>query len=216
MRSGTVQYIICMLLFCTAGISHAQEVRAVPDSVVRQMKNEKEFLYANDASLWKQEDHSSLFKWMSLLADSPWLKWVLFVLLAAALTFVVYQVIVANNFFTPSRRKKKSASPARDENEMPENIEESIAAAIASGEYRLATRFYYLKTLSLLSAANKIKLHARSTNYDYLLQMKEYPNVKDFGRLTAAYEYVWYGQFQPDATQFETIRSGFNQFNQHL
>lgn len=71
----------------------------------------------------------------------------------------------------------------------------------------------YLKTLQLLHDNNLIRLNAKSTNRDYIRQMQKHKDAGQFRFLTRIYEYVWYGEFQPDEKQFGIIRNNFNKFN---
>ena len=196
-----------------------QKVRSVPDSVVSGMQKQEVFKYANDPSFWEKEKSSgepAFIKLITAIMQSRALRWLLFALVFFLLAFVIYRIMVVNNLFAPSRKRLKKDTDDPGENDLPENVDERIAAAIAAGEYRLAIRYYYLKTLSLLSEKNKIKLHAKSTNHDYLQQMQGRSDGREFRALTGIYEYVWYGQFQPDAMQFETISREFNQFNERI
>ena len=216
MRPRLVQYIVCMVLFCTGGICYGQQGRRVPDSVVRAMKNAKEYRYANDPAFWQKEkpiNNSALLRILSFLSGSTLFRRMLYFILLTFLIYVVYQVAVVNNFFIFSRSGNKTNNERIEDKSIPDNIDDRIDAAIAQGELRLAIRFYYLKTLALLNSGNKIHLHAESTNDEYIIQMSGHLNVNDFRRLTNIYEYVWYGEFKPDTVQFEKIRASFNQFN---
>lgn len=218
MKPKAIKYKFFILMLFAAMGSYGQQIRIVPDSVAARIKNEEAFRYANDPSFWAKEkpaDEPAFIRILLEILSSPIVKWILYALLAAVLAYVIYKVIIANNFFIPRRSSRRTRKIESDAEEMPENIDERIEAAITAREYRLATRFYYLKTLSLLQAREKISLRARSTNDEYVQQMKTYANGNDFRRLTRIYEYVWYGEFKPDAAQFEMIRSDFNQFNEH-
>ncbi|MBA4166087.1 MAG: DUF4129 domain-containing protein [Chitinophagaceae bacterium] len=216
MRTALVKNIICILLSFTAAVSHGQQIHEVPDSVALAMKNQEVFKYANDPSFWEKEKPtggSAFLRLVGALLESAALRWILYFILAAVLAYLSYQVIIANNLFIASRKRRKKDNEKFGDNDVPEDVDARIAAAIAAGEYRLAVRYYYLRTLGLLNEKDKIRLHAGSTNYDYIQQMREHSYVSDFRKLTDIYEYVWYGEFQPDRKQFETISSGFNQFN---
>jgi hypothetical protein len=192
-------------------------VRAVPDSVVDKMQKQKEFLYANDPAYWKEEkpkDDGAFYKFLNTLSRSLFLKGVLYFLLALLIIFILYQVIAVNNFFIFSRSaKRKKVSGEMDEDGVgKDNIDEKIRMAINAGDYRGAIRLMYLNTLQSLNDKQLIRLHAKSTNYDYIQQMKQKKGENEFRLLTRIYEYVWYGEFQPSEQQFEIIHTSFNQF----
>jgi hypothetical protein len=210
----------CLLLRTATGQEPAAEtyhpnLRAVPDSVTGKMKKQRDFLYANDPSYWveKRPQQSSVASFLQKIGRSPVLKWVMYSFLAAVILFVLYQVMVVNNFFIFSRRaRKKKAEESHDGDLDSENIEQKLSDALALGDYRLAIRYLYLKTLYLLSEKKLIALQARSTNRDYLLQMEHQDAGKDFRALTQVYEYVWYGEYRPSDSQYNTIETNFKRF----
>lgn len=190
--------------------------RAVPDSVAEKMKKEKAFLYANDPSYWQEEerrDDSAVMNGLERIAKSAVLKWMLYIFLALVIIFIIYQVMVVNDFFIFSRTgKKKSIGMEGDEHYTADDLEMKLREAIAANQYRPAIRFMYLKTLRSLSERGLIQLHAKSTNREYIHQMEKHPEANDFRKLTRIYEFVWYGEFQPSAYQFEIIRDNFKSF----
>ncbi len=220
MKPARTKYIFSIILSSIALFSYGGEPRAVPDSVVLQMKNDQAFKYANDPSFWAKEQPAdadpAFLRMLANILQSDFLKWILYLFVLAVLGYVVYRIIIQNNLFTTSGKKKKSREEEDELADIAENIDERIQAAVLAKEYRLAVRFYFLKTLRLLEANGKISLHAKTTNYDYVLQMRNYANGADFRKLTAIYEYVWYGEFLPDNIQFEQISAGFRQFNEKI
>lgn len=193
------------------------EVRYVPDSVADKMKRDKEFAYANDMRYWQDEkprQRNAFDKLLSALSQSTALKVILYALLTAAILYVVYHVMVVNNFFIFSRgRRNKKANDRTDGDAMNENLDQLISDAVTAGNYRHAIRYMYLRTLKLLSENKVITLHAKSTNQDYIRQMYKHNSLSQFRHLTRIYEYVWYGEFDPTATQFDIIQTNFNKFN---
>lgn len=192
------------------------EVRNVPDSVADKMKRDKDFAYANDMRYWdeKPRQRSAFDKMLSALFESTALKVILYVLLITAILYVVYHVMVVNNFFIFSRsRRNKKQNDHSDGDAINENLDQLINDASASGNYRHAIRYMYLRTLKMLSENNVITLHAKSTNQDYIRQMYKHNSLSQFRHLTRIYEYVWYGEFDPTETQFEIIRTNFKKFN---
>jgi hypothetical protein len=191
--------------------------RAVPDSTVSAMQKQKDFLYANDSSYWKEQERqrqSGAEKIFNLISRSAFLKILLYIFLICGIIYAVYQVMIVNNFFIFSKATRKGASGQNDEMEDSyENFDENIRTAVENKNYRQAIRYMYLRTLKSLNDNNLIKLHAKSTNQDYVKQMYNHTGLNQFRNLTYIYEYVWYGEFHPDETQFERIRTNFNQFN---
>lgn len=199
-------------------LAAAYEVeRKVPDSVADEMRNDADFAYANDSSYWQQEQESQpglLSRIVNAVARSAFLKILLYIVVGVLVIFIVYQVVIANNFFVSSkRRRNRSGAEAGAEADEWENLDAKINEAIVAGNYRGAVRFMYLKTLKALSENNLITLHAKTTNHEYVQQMYQHSEGVRFRQLTRIYEYVWYGEFIPTETQFEKIKTNFNQFN---
>jgi len=215
-----------ILFVANSFVMYAQEVtapgktpvvRSVPDSVVERMKKDKDFVYANDMSYWKEEpppEETRFDRFMNAITHSVILKLILYSLLIAGILYALYQVMVVNNFFIFSGgRRKKHAGGELDDELHQENLDEKINEAIANKNYRQAIRYKYLKTLKTLSDNKIITLHAKSTNQDYMRQMNKHERLPQFQQLTRIYEYVWYGEFYPTESQFEVINSTFNSFN---
>jgi hypothetical protein len=192
-------------------------VRHVPADITDKIKKQKEFRYANDPAYWKVEDNGpppAALVWLDRLLRSNATEYILYAIISAIVLFVLYQIIVVNRLFIfTGSRKKKSGGEESDEIEPDEDIGSNLTKAIAQKNYRLAVRLSYLLTLKRLSAGNQIKLQSMATNYDYLRQMQSSPYYQEFRALTVMYEYVWYGEFEPDSRQFDTIHARFNAFN---
>jgi hypothetical protein len=192
-------------------------VRRVPGELTEKIKKQKEFRYANDPSYWKTKDDSPPPKaliWLDRLLRSKATEYILYAIISAIVLFALYQIIVVNRLFiyTGSRKKKNNKEESLN-NEPDEDIQTNLTKAIEQKNYRFAVRLAYLLTLKQLSVGNQIKLQSMATNVDYLRQMKSSPRYQEFSQLTNMYEYVWYGEFEPDSRQFETIYARFNAFN---
>jgi hypothetical protein len=199
------------------GTEQSVVLRSVPDSVLRRMRKEKDFLYANDSSYWikkKQPEKKSFIENLVDFLGRQSVKTTIYILLACVLLFAIYRMIVINNlyvFYSPGKQK-----PEDDEipNAMIDDVEldEKIETAEKNSDFRLAVRFRYLKTLHLLNAKNWINYHAKATNNDYVNQMHPHKQLNEFQFLTRAYEYVWYGDFKLNESQYLRIRTNFNDF----
>jgi hypothetical protein len=219
-KIAVIRSLLLLFLFIATSNVRAQQSpeRAVPDSVAEKMKKEKAFLYANDPNYWQKEevrDDSAFIKKLDRIAKSPVLKWTLYILLGLVIVFIIYQVMVVNDFFIFSRSgKKKITGSDEEENYTADDLEMKIREAIANNHYRTAIRFMYLKTLRHLDERGLIQLHAKSTNREYIQQMDKHAQANEFRKLTRIYEFVWYGEFQPSASQFDIIRNHFKSFMQ--
>ena len=114
-----------------------------------------------------------------------------------------------------ARRVRKSkitlAADLIDENSSVESIDGLIAKAESSGDYRLAIRLYYLRSLRLLDTADKIIWRSGKTNHDYLLEIKDNALRDEFENVSYIYEYSWYGQFEIESEdQYNQLRDPFH------
>jgi hypothetical protein len=197
-------------------------LRNVPDSVIQRIKKDKDFAYANDPAFWvkyyekpKEGFWSNFIRFMQQDA----IRIMLYVILGAILLFALYRVIIVNNLFIfySSKKAAKKQDEEFDHSDFSvDTLEEKINRHIQEKNYRMAVRYLYLKSLSLLNDKGLISYHAQATNQEYLNQLKNDPHFKDFNFLTRAYEYVWYGEFLLNDAQFETIYNSFNHFYNSL
>jgi hypothetical protein len=90
-----------------------------------------------------------------------------------------------------------------------------IEAAVADKEYRLAIRLYFLKLLKILDQKDLIEWKNFKTNTDYVRELKDNSLYKPFRDLSFSYEYIWYGEFEPNLEEFEEVSQDFDRcFNQ--
>lgn len=93
------------------------------------------------------------------------------------------------------------------------NFNEEIDKAVNAGNYRLAVRLAYLKTLKYLSDTQQISWQPDKTNQVYANEITDLPTRQVFQKLTRQFEYVWYGDFLIGKEVFSEIKSDFDQFN---
>ncbi|PHQ30311.1 DUF4129 domain-containing protein [Leeuwenhoekiella nanhaiensis] len=98
-----------------------------------------------------------------------------------------------------------------DEQEIIENqnIDELIEAALREKNYRLAVRFYYLLLLQKLAQKELIDWEVQKTNADYVYELKDAGLRNTFTRLTRVYDFIWYGNFEVNETDFAKAETEF-------
>ena len=111
----------------------------------------------------------------------------------------------------------KSASVSIDFKEFEEdihkiNFDDLIADAISKGDYRKAVRLHFLKLLKELTDNNLIKWQIDKTNNDYSIELAKSKYNSKFKELALMYEYVWYGDFQLDESNFKSTIEKFKEF----
>ena len=96
------------------------------------------------------------------------------------------------------------------------DIDGQIEAEIRSQNFRLATRFMFIKLLHLLDKKQLIELAKGKTNFDYKSELAGTNLADDFDKSVAAYEYVWYGNFLINKINFESLSVCFTNLYRQL
>ena len=189
----------------------APTLRSIPDTAIRNWKSSHDFDYANDPSLWKKpiEEEGLLER----VFDSTAFRWGIYILLGGVLLFALYKIISENNLRFFYRKPTRLKTTPLEEAELPEeDLDQLLKAAVERREYRMATRYLYLKTLRHLSGLELIQWHSQATDEEYIRQMNATPQGERFRWLTSAYERVWYGKFPLDEHQFSRLSQYFQDF----
>tara|TARA_B110000090_G_scaffold75000_1_gene85303 strand:- start:9939 stop:10673 length:735 start_codon:yes stop_codon:yes gene_type:complete len=91
-----------------------------------------------------------------------------------------------------------------------QHISELIQQAIQEKEYRLAVRFYYLLILQKLADKEMIVWQQEKTNEDFIREVAHLKIAPDFTETTRLYDFVWYGNFEINKTEFLKAETLFN------
>jgi hypothetical protein len=86
-----------------------------------------------------------------------------------------------------------------------------LKQALSEENYRQAVRLKYLKILKKLMDKQLIHWRAEKTNSDYINELPKGPLKLQFGQLTRAYNYIWYGQQSVDSDLYQSAESSFQQ-----
>lgn len=137
-----------------------------------------------------------------------------FILIGAVVALLIY-LLVKNNI--RALFYGTSAAVKIDFAELEEDIHKIdfnklIAEAIAKKDFRKAVRLHFLKLLKELTDKNLINWKIDKTNHDYFIELTNTKFYNQFKELALTYEYVWYGDFSIDETNFKTTVSKFNSF----
>jgi hypothetical protein len=195
----------------------------------KEVFSDKDFQYKTDASESKNWLEAFWDWFLSLIEEffgklSPtnaqlaWqiFKWTLIGLFIAGIVFVLWK----SNFHGLLRGKPKSLAGAAF-SDLPEdlesvNIDKLINDALAAGNYRLAIRWCFLKSLQLLNHRKHIVWQPSKTNIDYQHELKSAGLREEFRKLSYVFEYVWYGEMATNEGVFASYRKQADQFNGNL
>ncbi len=96
------------------------------------------------------------------------------------------------------------------------DLQELIDHALSNGNYRLAVRFYYLLILQKMSSQNLIEWQVQKTNHDYIYELEHREQRDHFTKVTAIYDYIWYGNFEVDKNAFAKAETSFKKMSSLL
>ncbi|CAM1363888.1 conserved protein of unknown function [Tenacibaculum soleae] len=137
------------------------------------------------------------------------LKWVLKILpyiIAGLVLFLIIKFFLKVNARNIIDGKKTTATVSLSDEETlikEKDLPALIKIAITDGNFKLATRYYYLLLLKKLSEKELIFWQQEKTNEDYIKELASNKNLyKEFETLTHLYDYVWYGEFLINKEKF--------------
>jgi hypothetical protein len=198
-------------------------LRSVPDSTVKRIKADPALAYANDPEYWaelqrkrkepepKKETEERDMSMLDFSGFFGAVKIVFIILLAAMLGFIIYK-LMGNRWPWEKEARLVEEEAVNEEDLDVDELQQKIREAIGNRKYRMAIRYSYLFTLRRLDEKGWIRLDARSTNHDYVKQMKERDPHGTFAWLTNVYDYVWYGEFELNEEQFNLVYKDFQKY----
>jgi hypothetical protein len=225
--------VLVFLVLIPLGISSPSQLRMDTSTVdVKKPDPQKEKSVFSDSKFNYEKDQSysgvkeSFLAWLlrkifGAATDETFNTFwavVRILLIVAAVVLILYLL-----FKTEIRRifTGKSAETPVNFADVPENINEldietMIREAVSNNNYRLATRWWYLKILKLLSNKEFISWKPHKTNFEYYHELKQLALRNSFRDISRVYEHVWYGDFSIDKAIYETSVEQFRSFEREL
>jgi hypothetical protein len=196
----------------TGGFSDSLRLRKLQDSVMKHLREDEAFWYANEVFKRKQQRQGKGLTSHPVFQTLLWL-----VIIAGFATFLVLYLSNSNvSLFRKSRHIGVEEDSVDTNDIFAINYPREIDKAVGMSNYRLAVRLMFLRLLKNLSDSNIIQYKQDSTNFDYLLQLQPTGMYPDFFKLTRNYEYSWYGQFEIDKEKFTLIKTDFDNFDRKM
>ncbi|HSN62074.1 MAG TPA: hypothetical protein VLR49_14140, partial [Ferruginibacter sp.] len=195
---------------------------------VNYWKNKKEFRYVKNLDsllkdLQKKQEASKENKvrmpnpsFLDSIFNAPFLKLILWTMAAIFVGVILYQLFKNKGFFKRVDRvgvEEEVVVP--DEDILEQNFDKLLQQAYTQGDYRLAIRYQFLKTLQRLRDKDRIEFSVDKTNSRYVHEVPEHWR-NDFAKLILNYEYVWYGNFALTAAQYDLLQKKYTSFNEKI
>jgi hypothetical protein len=145
--------------------------------------------------------------------DYKTMEYIIYGLLGVIVLYLLINFLLQNPISSVFKTEDKVISGFTyvEENIAQIDFDKLIRKSIKENNYRLATRYMYLKTLKVLASKNTIEWHFEKTNTDYLNEIKDTKIKALFKHVSHIYDYVWYGEFPIDEASFNKNKDDFNQ-----
>jgi hypothetical protein len=190
--------------------------RMIPDTMVLRLKADPDYWYADYAPEKQKTEPEQ--KSRDVNTSSGYSNILFIVIVIAFIAIVIwYLASIDIRLF----RKRSAPVETAEEEELSKDIfsleyDDEINKAVAAGNFRLAVRLMYLRTLTDLSEKGLISYTHEKTNSDYLSELSGTAYYKSFFRLTRDFDYTWYGKFELSTESFALVQKDFIQFKQAL
>lgn len=152
----------------------------------------------------------------SVKYSSPYIGYIFWAVIAGIILFVIIKFAANNgiNIFNRRSMQIDAFESGVIENIHEISFDDEIEKAKTQGNYRLAVRLLYLRTLKQLNDAGLINWQIEKTNAAYLNELNDAEQRQVFRTITRQFEFVWYGEFAVDSASFQNINQLFNHFKQ--
>lgn len=188
---------------------------------IKDYRTQKEFLYDEQLPIntnwW---DRFWRWIWDLITAamenrySGDFIKYLVIAIIVALVIFAVIKLIGLDlKIFTGKSKAVDVPYDESLENIHEINFIEEIEKAVGNGNYRLAVRLLYLRSLKLLSDRELIHWQPDKTNQAYVDELADQDRKEQFKVLTLQFEYIWYGDFAVDKDGFKAIKGNFERFN---
>ncbi|MEQ7798520.1 hypothetical protein ABDJ41_01805 [Pedobacter sp. ASV1-7] len=197
------------------------DLRSFDLQKIKDYSKQKEFRYDQavsiDTSWWDR-----FWRWIWDLTNGAlsnkysgdFVKYLVIAVVSALIIFSLSK-IAGVDLMIFSRKSKAVDVPYDEAMENIHEIDfnEEINKAVFNGNYRLAVRLLYLRSLKLLSDQELINWQPEKTNQTYIDEIEDFERKQDFKMLTLRFEYIWYGDFSIDKEMFKALKGSFERFN---
>lgn len=198
---------------------------------LKEYKTDKDFNYEEENVNKEPTFLERVFNWLGrqLLRFLEWIFGVkyakgLFASILSALPYIILGIVLflLLKFFLKVNLKSSSLTSKNnpvvsitEEEELIKikDISKLIQQAIQQKNYRLAVRYYYLNVLKQLENNALIIWEQQKTNEDYIKEISQKNIQHSFVNLTRLYDFVWYGNFVINETEFARVEQDFIEAN---
>lgn len=205
--------LIWLLLFCFATLSNSFSKEFTESAPVfnreQYRKLAKDYKY-KEPKVFKPK----AFKQNK--TDYSWVKYIAYILVFAAIIFLIYQVVLY--IYAPSNKKVTNKNPdfllKVDEPTIESDLDELLKDALLKKNFKDAVRIYYLLAIKTLNDNKAISYSIDKTNYEYVAELGNHPGFGIFRELTLLFEKTWFGDLQIDENNLLSYQNKYNNLSQ--
>lgn len=136
----------------------------------------------------------------------------LYFVIFLATTFLVIKLIFTYKgrwFFEKDNQVLEESIEEAEKNIHQTDFRKLLQFTENKGDTRQSIRLYYLWLLKVLSSKKMISWDKQKTNADYIYEIKDEKIKQDFKELSRLYNYIWYGEFSIEDTEYKEVKSFF-------
>lgn len=198
-----------------------QEVRQVSFSDIEKKYDSQDFDYSETekgkaptflAKIW--EFIVKLFDF-SLDRNGREVRNIIFFVIFVVALFVAIRLIMNHKgrwFFEKKDKKYNISAEEAEKHIHLADFQSLIQQSEKQNDRRQSIRLYYLWLLKSLSDADQIQWAVEKTNSDYQREIKD-PDIKNaFSKLSYLYNYIWYGEFPIENTDYQKVKFDFETY----
>lgn len=201
------------------------ELKTIDTKKVENYRSDSDFIYDRippppetaweSFKRWFWEQVAKFFNSNEFSSFWSYFKWILVVAILFLSVLWIFRSEIRGVFIN----KKAFNIPhfiAADENIHEMNFDVLIEKAINEKNYKEAIRLSYLKVLKQLTGTDLISWKIDKTNLDYANELANSVHLLSFKKITNVFEYVWYGEFELNAEQFNVEIKKFVELSNKL
>lgn len=145
-------------------------------------------------------------------------KYSILFIIALVLMFILYKVF-AKDLFSSNNLKDKKAYHFLTEEDLDDrfldmDLQNLLASAISSKDWKSAIRIEFLLTIKLLIQLERIVWHKDLTNFHIVYQLSSTEERKQFSLLIIEFEKRWYGDQQANKVDYDRFKQEAKSFEQ--
>ena len=171
----------------------------------------------DDVDYVEQNREAPQFNWPNFGFDiNPQVvQYIFFTIIIGVLLYVLIKYVIALQAAGVSQNDDTDIEVQNlkeaEANPMQADLKSLIAKLVAQGDYRGATRAYFLLVLQRMHRKKLIAWSKPKTNFDYVHEVQHQPFCNEFTGLTNVFEHVWYGEHAIDRAHFADNEKKFQQ-----